>query len=106
MLQNLLYLVTLFTIRAIADDAFKAGYQSCDQVLRLGPLEKGVNCVRLGKGLKKKEDCPNIIQSDFAVLDIWYYVHFVAGSREKKRSYTLRVGAGGRLDGKSASMVA
>lgn len=95
--QKLLYPVTLFTIRA--NDAFKAGL-----------LEEGVNYIRLewnDEVLKgKKEDCSNFIQSDFAVLDIWNRVHFVAGSREKKRPYTLRVGAGGRLNGKSTSMAA
>lgn len=42
---KLLHLVTLFTIRAIADDAFEAGYHSCDQVLRPRPLKEGVNYV-------------------------------------------------------------
>lgn len=100
--HKLLCLVTLFTIRAIADNAFKAGYRSCDQVLCPGPLEKGINYVRLDwsdEVLKAKKKIIPISYNQF--LDIWNRVHFVAGSRERKRPYALRVSAGGRLDGRS-----
>jgi hypothetical protein len=99
--HKLLCLVTLFTVRAIADNAFKAGYRSCEEVLCPGPLEKGVNYVRLDwsdEVLRTKKKIIPISYKQF--LDIWNRVHFVAGSRERKRPYALRVGAGGRLDGK------
>ncbi|KAM3497173.1 hypothetical protein MY10362_009466 [Beauveria mimosiformis] len=34
-----------------------------------------------------------------AFLNMWNRVHFVAGTREKKRPYTMRVGTAGRLNG-------
>ncbi|KAL6794822.1 hypothetical protein GGI42DRAFT_128351 [Trichoderma sp. SZMC 28013] len=103
---KLLCLVTLFTIKAISDNAFKAGFHSCDQVLRPGPLEKGVDFVRLEwKDEVLKEDKKIVPISYNQFLDIWNRVHFVAGSREKKRPYSLRVGAGGRLDGSLTSAV-
>ncbi|PKK52457.1 hypothetical protein CI102_4191 [Trichoderma harzianum] len=104
--HKLLCLVTLFTMRAIVDNAFEAGYHSCDQVLRPGPLEEGVDFVRLNwrdEVIQKKNKIVPISYNQF--LDIWNRVHFVAGSRETKRPYTLRVGAGGRLDGSLASAV-
>ncbi|UKZ79054.1 hypothetical protein TrVFT333_006805 [Trichoderma virens FT-333] len=103
---KLLCLVTLFTIRAIADNAFKAGFHSCDQVLRPGPLEEGVDFVRLEWRDEVLEENKKIVPISYnQFLDIWNRVHFVAGSRERKRPYSLRVGAGGRLDGSLTSAV-
>lgn len=99
MLHKLLCLVTLLTARAIANNAFKAGYHSCKQVLRPGPLESGVDYVWLDwsdKVLKEKKAIVLISYNKF--LDVWNCVHFVVGSRERKRPYALRVGAGGWLD--------
>ncbi|KAL7929993.1 hypothetical protein V8C35DRAFT_330759 [Trichoderma chlorosporum] len=104
--HKLLYLVTLFTIRAIADNAFKVGYRSCDQVLRPGPLEKGVNYIRLkwsDEVLKEKKKIVPLSYRHF--VGVWNRVYFVAGSREKKRPYALRVGAGGRLNGSLTTAV-
>ncbi|KAK1240289.1 hypothetical protein MKX08_007731 [Trichoderma sp. CBMAI-0020] len=58
---KLLYLITLFTIRAITNNAFKAGYRLCKKVLYPRLLKKG-NCV-----------------------------YFVAGSYKRKRLYILRM---------------
>lgn len=90
---------SLFTIRAIADNAFDAGFKSCHQVLSPPPLEKGVDFVPL----KWK---PTVLDQEIVPISyatfwqLWNRVYFVAGSRERKRPYSLRVGAGGRLNGK------
>lgn len=45
--HKLLCLVTLLTVRAIADNAFKAGYCLCKEVLCSRPLKQGVNYIQL-----------------------------------------------------------
>ncbi|KJZ77307.1 hypothetical protein HIM_03031 [Hirsutella minnesotensis 3608] len=96
--HKLVCLLTLFTARAIADNAFEAGFDRCDQVLYPPPLEDGVDFVPLKwKASILDEQIVPIAYSSFR--EIWNRVHLVAGSRDTKRPYSLRVGAGGRLDG-------
>ncbi|KAM4061018.1 hypothetical protein HRG_012941 [Hirsutella rhossiliensis] len=95
---KLVCLVSLFTVRAIADNAFEAEFDSCNQVLRPPPLEKGVDFVPL-KWKTEMLDKEIVPISYGTFLETWNRVYFVAGSRERKRPYSLRVGAGGRLKG-------
>lgn len=98
---KLLCLVTLFTARAIADDAFLADFDSCDMVLNPGPMEEGGSDY---VELKWKDEMMDeyIVPITYnAFLETWNRVHFVAGTREKKRPYTMRVGTAGRLNGRS-----
>ncbi|KJZ79749.1 hypothetical protein HIM_00463 [Hirsutella minnesotensis 3608] len=94
-----------FTVRAITDNAFEAGFDRCDQILYPPPLEDGVDFVPLKwKTSILDEQIVPIAYSSFR--EIWNRVHFVAGSRDTKRPYSLRVGAGGRLDGKETPLSA
>lgn len=96
---KLVCLVSLFTVRAIADDAFETGFHSCNQVLYPPPLEKGIDFVPL-KWKPEILDREIVPISYGTFLDTWNRAYFVAGSREKKRPYSPRVGAGSRLNGK------
>ncbi|KND92080.1 hypothetical protein TOPH_03548 [Tolypocladium ophioglossoides CBS 100239] len=88
--------------RAIADDAFLADFDSCDKVLNPGPMEDGGSDFVELKWKDKMMDEYIVPITYKAFLDTWNRVNFVAGTREKKRPYTMRVGIAGRLNDPSA----
>ncbi|OAQ60150.1 hypothetical protein VFPPC_10586 [Pochonia chlamydosporia 170] len=96
----ILCLTTMFTIRAIKDDAFKAGFTSCDEVLNPTTLEEGVNFVELRWKEEFMADDKHIMPMNYRrFLDLWNEVREVAGCRSGLRPYSIRVGDVGRLDG-------
>ncbi|KAG8422528.1 hypothetical protein J3459_010270 [Metarhizium acridum] len=96
----ILCLTTMFTIRAIKDDAFEAGFTSCDKVLNPITLEDGVNFVELRWKEEFMADDKHIMPMNYRrFLDLWNEVREVAGCRSGLRPYSIRVGAVGRLDG-------
>ena len=91
----------MFTIRAIRDNAFEAGFTSCDEVLHPETLEEGVNFVELRWKEEFMSDDKYIMPMNYhKFLNLWNEVRMVLGSRSSLRPYSVRVGAVGRLDGK------
>ncbi|KAI0133446.1 hypothetical protein BJ170DRAFT_606345 [Xylariales sp. AK1849] len=94
---QLLCLTSILVARALADQAFDVNYESLDDILHrpdLGDVDY----------------IPLPWKSDFgdkAILPIAYFKYkelwdrtlLVAGYRQQERPYSMRVGAGGRLDG-------
>ncbi|KAF4119892.1 hypothetical protein GMORB2_3580 [Geosmithia morbida] len=94
-----LCLATLLAARAVADDAFLAGYKSCDDVLKPGGMEEESSGF---VPLKWKEEILDeyIVPVSYRTFsDTWDRIHIVSGARKKFRPYSLRVGTAGRLDG-------
>ncbi|EFY96531.2 hypothetical protein MAA_08028 [Metarhizium robertsii ARSEF 23] len=95
-----LCLTTMFTVRAIRDNAFEAGFTTCDEVLNPGTLEEGVDFVELRWKEEFMGDDKHIMPMNYRrFLDLWNEVRMVLGSRSGLRPYSVRVGAVGRLDG-------
>ncbi|KAK4221297.1 hypothetical protein QBC38DRAFT_550101 [Podospora fimiseda] len=87
---------TLIISQAIFDKAFKAGYQSFEDLLKTPRLEN-TECLELEwkEEMLEKE----IFPIDYDVyLKLWNRLWLVAGNRDKIRPYSLRVGAGAALD--------
>ena len=83
--------------RAIQDDAFETSFKSIDDILDR-PNMNGVNFVPL----KWKEKMKNNVIFDISyemIRALWHRVLEVAGARTRRRTYSLRVGAGARLMG-------
>lgn len=96
----------MFTIRAIKDNAFEAGFTTCDEVLNPGTLEDGVNFVELRWKEEFMGDDKHILPMNYRrFLDLWNEVRMVSGSRSDLRPYSVRVGAVGRLDGKLSPQI-
>ncbi|EFY90668.1 hypothetical protein MAC_03248 [Metarhizium acridum CQMa 102] len=90
---------TMFTVRAIRDNAFEAGFTTCDEVLNPGTLEEGVDFVELRWKKEFRGDDKHIMPMNYRrFLDLWNEVRMVLGSRSGFRPYSVRVGAVGRLD--------
>ncbi|KAK1961640.1 hypothetical protein LY78DRAFT_721698 [Colletotrichum sublineola] len=89
--------LTNLTIQALLDDAFEAGYQSFEEVLRRPTLEN-VDYVKLG-WKKCFEDKPIFPIAQAAFWKWWVTVQRVSGCREPTRPYSARVGAAQELNG-------
>ncbi|KAL7928806.1 hypothetical protein V8C35DRAFT_332508 [Trichoderma chlorosporum] len=87
---NQLCLLTFLVSRAIVDDAFHAGFTSPQQIICPKALDANVDYVPL----RWK---PEIMDKYI----LWNRILFVSGVRggDEMRPYSMRVGAGGRLDG-------
>ncbi|KDN71206.1 hypothetical protein CSUB01_09910 [Colletotrichum sublineola] len=81
----------------LLDDAFEAGYQSFEEVLRRPTLEN-VDYVKLG-WKKCFEDKPIFPIAQAAFWKWWVTVQRVSGCREPTRPYSARVGAAQELNG-------
>ncbi|KAK4082114.1 hypothetical protein Purlil1_11337 [Purpureocillium lilacinum] len=95
-----LCLLTFWVSRALADNAFKAGFTSASQVFRAEPLEPGIDYVPLlWKSNTKDKSIHSISYNTY--WTIWNRALFVSGLRDEDamRPYAMRVGGGGRLDG-------
>jgi hypothetical protein len=90
-------LASLVAARAIKDDAFKPSIDSIEALLRR-PILEDVDYVPL-KWKKAKLDQPIFPLTYATYHRLWHRTCIVAGLREEIRPYTLRVGAGARLDG-------
>lgn len=91
-------LVSLLVSRALAENLFEAGYQTIDELLNLPAMEKGVDFIPLP--LKESAKAKRAIPLGQEKLnEIWNRVVQCSGVRQSMRPYSLRVGAGGRLDG-------
>ena len=97
-----LCLLTFWVSRALADNAFEAGFTASSQVFRAEPLEPGIDYVPLPWKVDKKDKCIHSISYN-TYWSIWNRALFVSGLRDEDamRPYAMRVGGGGRLDGKS-----
>jgi len=98
-----LCLLTFWVSRALADNAFKAGFTSASQVFRAEPLEPGIDYVPLlWKSNTKDKSIHSISYNTY--WTIWNRALFVSGLRDEDamRPYAMRVGGGGRLDGKNS----
>lgn len=95
-----LCLLTFLISRAIADDAFDAGFTSPRQITSPTPLDAKVDYVPL-------EWKPDMLDQYIVPISyntywkLWNRVIFVSGVRggDEMRPYSMRVSAGSRLDG-------
>ena len=95
--SRLICLLSLILARAIKDDAFEASFKSAEELLDRPTLEN-VDYVKLNWKEDVKEKCIFPIKYG-KFLDIWNRTSLVAGLRKRLRPYSMRVGAGGRIDG-------
>ena len=87
--------------QALADDAFEAGYRSFHEVVHTSILGD-VDLVELP--WKPGFEARLIFPLKYPRFwEIWNQVTLVAGFQEDLRPCSLRVGAGGRLDGQRRS---
>ena len=93
-------LTSLIAARAIKDDAFEPSFESVEALLHRPTLEgEGVDFLPL-KWKEEMLDRP-VFPLDYNHFNrLWHRTLTVAGFREDARIYALRVGTGGRLDGK------
>ena len=95
--SRLICLLRLIIARAIKDDAFEIPFRDAEDILRrpgLGDVDYVL--LRWKPTMMKKHVFP-IKYAKY--LKIWNRVVLVTGSRDRRRPYSMRVGAGGRLDG-------
>ncbi|KAI1861508.1 hypothetical protein JX265_009475 [Neoarthrinium moseri] len=91
-------LASMIITRAVKKDAFKAGYRTIDDILDTPNMEEGVNFIPLD--WRPEITSQKALSLTSSSLDtLWKRVLQVAGYRELARVYSLRVGAGIRLDG-------
>jgi hypothetical protein len=90
-------LCSLIIDRAIKDDAFEPSFDSVEALLHR-PILENTDYLPL-KWKEKKLDHQIFPVSYSRYNEIWHRICLVAGFREAPRLYTLRVGAGARLDG-------
>ncbi|KAK4071555.1 hypothetical protein Purlil1_13380 [Purpureocillium lilacinum] len=95
-----LCLLTFWASRALADNAFEAGFTASSQVFRAEPLEPGIDYVPLLWKSDTKDKFIHTISCN-TYWSIWNRALFVSGLRDEDamRPYAMRVGGGGRLDG-------
>jgi hypothetical protein len=91
-------LASIIAARAIKDDAFKVAFESVEALLSRPTLES-VDFLPLD-WKEEMLDRPIFNISDSTFSDLWHRTCLVSGLRVNPRFYTMRVGAGGRLDGK------
>ncbi|KAF1973216.1 hypothetical protein BU23DRAFT_568519 [Bimuria novae-zelandiae CBS 107.79] len=89
-------LASIIAARAIKDDAFKVGFESVEALLSR-PSLKSVDFLPLD-WKEEMLDRPIFNLSNGTFYDLWHRTCLVSGLREDPRFYTMRVGAGGRLD--------
>jgi len=96
---HFLYLVCLSRLtvtRAIQDDTFEASYANAEEFLNR-PVLGNVDYIPLPWKKEKLDDF--VFQLSYRKFnDIWHKVCIAAGFRQVPRLYSLRVGAGARLD--------
>jgi Protein of unknown function (DUF3435) len=90
-------LCSLIVDRAIKDDAFNPSFDSVEALLHR-PILEDTDYLPL-EWKKDKLDQQIFPISYCRYNEIWHRACLVAGFREVPRLYTLRVGAGARLDG-------
>ncbi|KAI2613362.1 hypothetical protein GGR54DRAFT_642931 [Hypoxylon sp. NC1633] len=91
-------LLSLLAARALADDAFAAGYQSFNELLNRPIMEPGSDYLPLP--LKDNVlDKRAIPLTQKKMNEVWNRTVLISGVRKKLKAYSLRVGAGGRLNG-------
>ncbi|KAL1850467.1 hypothetical protein Daus18300_012881 [Diaporthe australafricana] len=91
-------LVSFLAARALAEDLFEAGYRTIDELLNRPFMEKHINYIPLP--LKESAKTKRAIPLGQEKLnEICNRVVLCSGVRQSMRPYSLRVGAGGRLDG-------
>lgn len=91
-------LLSFLVARALADNAFEAGYQTLEELIEKPRLELGIDYLPL----PFKDDIllRRIIPLGQEQLNnIWNRTIVVAGLRQSMKPYSLRVGAAGRLNG-------
>ncbi|KAM7210532.1 Protein of unknown function (DUF3435) domain containing protein [Rhypophila decipiens] len=90
-------LLTLILARALHDNAFETPFASFAEILQRPNLED-VDYISLKwkPEFEKKKIFPLTYHRYW---ELWTRTWFVAGSRNNVRPYSMRVGAGGRLDG-------
>src|SRR5207248_4208979 len=84
--------------RAIKDDAFEPSFESVEALLSRPELEK-TDFLQL-KWKEKMLDRTIFHLSNNKFYKLWHRTCLAAGLREDPRFYMMRVGCGGRLDGK------
>jgi hypothetical protein len=95
---SLVCLASIIAARAIKDDAFKVRFKSVKELLSRPCLE---NVDFLPLDWKEEMlDRPIFNLSNGTFYDLWHRTCLVSGLRGDPRFYVMRVGAGGRLDGK------
>jgi hypothetical protein len=93
----MLCLVTQIVSQAIFDEAFDPPFQSLDEILNRPNLEH-TDVLDLHWKADKLKD--NIFPVTYAQYwENWNRLWLVSGNRDPPRPYSLRVGAGGKLDG-------
>ncbi|KAG8162722.1 hypothetical protein KVR01_007200 [Diaporthe batatas] len=88
--------VSLIVARALADQAFDAGYQSFEEVLNR-PNFDGTHWVPLRWKTEMLER-PIFPINYNQFVEIWNRAWLVSGARDQVRLYSIRVGTGGRID--------
>lgn len=94
---RLICLLRLIVARVIKDDAFEASFKSAEELFRL-PILEDTDYVKLNWKAEIRGKCIFPIKYG-QFLKIWNRTNLVAGFRVKLRPYSMRVGAGGRIDG-------
>lgn len=89
--------VSLVVARALSEDAFDPSFDSMPAIFNR-PIFENMQCIQLPwkKDILDEEIFP---MSYASFHSIWQRTVLVAGYPEKLRPYSLRVGAGSRLDG-------
>lgn len=90
-------LAHLIATQAIATDAFEPSFSSIDEIYSRPNLE---HTDALELHWKKEMLNNRVFDIDYhAFWETWNRLWLVAGNRDHQRPYSLRVGAGGKLDG-------
>ncbi|KAL2139234.1 hypothetical protein VTI28DRAFT_5494 [Corynascus sepedonium] len=94
---QMLCLVSQIVTRAIASNAFETSFNSLDEILNRPNLEH-TDCLPIP--WKEKMLDQEVFPINYhQYLSAWHRLWLVAGNRDIQRPYSLRVGAGGKLDG-------
>ena len=100
-----LCLLSLFVIIGVAYNAFEEEYQDpCEVLHPKGQLDEGIQYTPIAwkEGMLDKRIAPI---SYHQYWSIWNRVNTVSGMRDRVRPYSMRVGAGQRLDGRIPLMI-
>lgn len=91
-------LLSLIIAQALADQAFDPGFQSFEEVLTRPKFEDGIDYIPLR--WKEKMLGEPIFPIDYnRYASLWNRAWLVSGARDEVRPYSMRVGAGARIDG-------
>lgn len=96
--QSLFCLGSLVVAQGIADDAFEPSFGSAEALLQRPLMEDHISAIRIPwkESALNKDIFPIAIEH---VRALWRRTLLVAGFPETLRLYSLRVGAGSRLNG-------